>query len=281
MPQNFNNALPRLKIESLHTFPIKGCQSHDHESVNLVENHSIPLDRAFSFLYLSPDLDPNILAQSESDWDQPNWIAKKFLVNQRDWPEMAQLKPRFDSSNQVLSLEHNGEIVSAQVRNPEDRKRLCEFVFTFLKKSKPYENSRNPNALPLRLLGTGALQARYTDSSDPPLSIGFLESLQEIEKKIGKNIERNRFRNNIWLSGARPWFENEFKEPLRLKINEAEIELIKPIGRCPNIDVHPMTGIRDLTLYPQMKDWFGHSILGVKCRVIRGGSVQVGASAIF
>jgi uncharacterized protein YcbX len=260
-----------MQIQSIHRFVMKAFQGESLSHSELIQEGSIPNDRAFAFMYTegnsTQSIDPHL-----------KWIKKTFLVNQRDWPDCARFKATLSNDAKVLHLQSDSFSESCELADPKSRKMIAECFFEQMKSFTPFENSRNPEVKPLTLLGSPSLTSRFTDGETPPLSIGFYESLTDFEKHFGKAIEKDRMRLNVWIDGGHPWLENEIQPGQILSLGSCELESIKPIGRCPNIDVHPTSGARDAELYEFMKPKFGHSVLGLKCRVLKGGMIHVGDS---
>ncbi|MGJ6960409.1 MOSC domain-containing protein [Streptosporangium sp. G11] len=67
-----------------------------------------------------------------------------------------------------------------------------------------------------------------------PLSVLSRESLDDLNRRVDGPLPMDRFRPNIVLEGLGPYGEDAVS---RLRIGAAEIELIKPCGRCVIINV--------------------------------------------
>ena len=76
-----------------------------------------------------------------------------------------------------------------------------------------------------------------------PLLIATQSSLADFNQHIEFNIEMNRFRPNIVISGNQAWAEDNWQA---LEINGIELLLPKPCSRCIMPSVNPNTGEKQM-----------------------------------
>jgi uncharacterized protein YcbX len=57
--------------------------------------------------------------------------------------------------------------------------------------------------------------------------------------------------------------------------------MVKPITRCVATHVDPDTGEKDIDVVRSLFEGFGHTLLGVYARVLRGGRVRLGDRALI
>jgi uncharacterized protein YcbX len=176
--------------------------------------------------------------------------------------------------------DHPEKFVEDSVGDPLGRERLANFVFDFLKNSQPYEKARHPQVTPLRLVGNSDFTTRYTDGEKGPVSLVLRESLEELEDKYGHSVDVRRFRINLILEGAPAWSELSWIGK-KLQVGNCVLQITKPIGRCPNIDVDPETGERKDEIFPEMKKVFGHSLFGIKAEVETAGNIRLDDSWVL
>ena len=75
-----------------------------------------------------------------------------------------------------------------------------------------------------------------------PLLIISQASLDELNRRLGRNLPMRRFRPNLVVTGTEPHAEDRWR---RIRIGEVELELVKPCSRCIVTTVDPETGERD------------------------------------
>ncbi len=68
------------------------------------------------------------------------------------------------------------------------------------------------------------------------------ESLKELNGKLSKPVDINRFRPNIVFNGGHPFIEDDLKE---IKINGINFKVVKPCSRCVITTIDQSTAIMD------------------------------------
>jgi uncharacterized protein YcbX len=114
--------------------------------------------------------------------------------------------------------------------------------------------------------------------SDAPFaSVAVLNmaSLRALGQKLGMDLDPRRFRGNLWLEGLAPWEEFDLVGK-RLRIGEAELDVIEPITRCRATEANPDTGRRDADTLAALEDGWGHTQFGTYAMVRKAGRVAVG-----
>lgn len=114
-------------------------------------------------------------------------------------------------------------------------------------------------------------------SDAPYASVAVLNcaSLRALSDKLGQTLDPRRFRGNLWLDGLAPWEEFDLLGK-RLRIGEAELEVIEPITRCRATEANPETGQRDAATLAALEDGWGHTDFGIYAMVRRAGRVAIG-----
>ena len=62
----------------------------------------------------------------------------------------------------------------------------------------------------------------------------------------------------------------------RIKVGDVELEVHRPIDRCPTPGVNPETGERDVEVTPGIQEHFGHIYCGMYARVVKSGRIKPG-----
>lgn len=118
-------------------------------------------------------------------------------------------------------------------------------------------------------------QGGYWDHRDAAISIINPASVAALADAAGRHLDVARFRGNLLLDGLPAWGELAWVGR-RLKIGEAEIEVLRPIDRCKATSVDPATGRADVNLPALLGRHVGHGFCGVYARVVQGGRVAPG-----
>jgi uncharacterized protein YcbX len=201
------------------------------------------------------------------------WMSKFHLAQQHDWPGLAQVQATLVGDR--LRLACGEKYLEASVVDPAGREKLAPWVYELLSRSAPYERAKHAQLSSLRLIGGLHLAQRYTDGTTGPVSLMTRATLDDLSGKVGRALDWRVFRLNLLLDGTTPWEELNWKG-CRIRIGECELEVLKPIARCANIDVNAETGERDIELFDQLRPLLGHAIVGVRCEVVREGFVRPG-----
>ncbi|MGH6956454.1 MAG: MOSC domain-containing protein, partial [Caulobacteraceae bacterium] len=126
---------------------------------------------------------------------------------------------------------------------------------------------------PLRLLdGAGH---RFLDHPLGHVSLVNLESVRDLEQRLGRSLDPVRFRANLYVEGWPAWAENDWKGR-RFTMGEVEAEVFQPIVRCAAPGVDPATGVRDIDIPAELHRLYGNLLCGIYAHVTRGGTVREG-----
>jgi ferredoxin-NADP reductase/uncharacterized protein YcbX len=125
---------------------------------------------------------------------------------------------------------------------------------------------------PVTLTGAGA---RLWDWPEAAVSLINLESLADLAAVSGRPVDPRRFRANLHLSGLGAWEEFALLGH-RIRVGEAELEVVRTTERCRATTVRPGTGTRDLNVPVLLAARYGHLCCGVYARVVRPGRITAG-----
>lgn len=258
------------KLVKIYRHSFKGLRPESLNEAELLQSGGLRGDRSFAFQFLD-----SMPADELKKVDEENapWMFKSNLANQHDWPELALLEATLNDSEIILRDHKNSSLINYNLSDKKQRQALADYVESFLKNSQAFEKARHPQASALRLVGSLQNNSRYTDGEKGPVSIALCESLQDLENIYGFDVDARRFRINLFLQGASAWEEIKWLGK-KLKIGSCLLQLTKPLGRCPNIDVNADTGVREKEIFPTMKEKLGHSLFGVKAEVLEGGMIR-------
>lgn len=101
-----------------------------------------------------------------------------------------------------------------------------------------------------------------------------LASIQVLGLEAGMNLDRRRFRANLYIDGLEP--EEELRWlGRRIRVGEAELDVVKRDERCVVITRDPDTTVATPELLRVLAERHDQC-MGVYCRVVRPGRVAVG-----
>ncbi|MFP5428402.1 MAG: MOSC domain-containing protein [Gammaproteobacteria bacterium] len=227
-------------LSALYRYPVKSCQAQSL-ATSAVDLLGLQGDRRW-------------LVVEESNG--------RFLT-QRAWPRLTQLKASLDSAGQLL-LQAPGQMpLEVAVPGVDDDLRGV----TIWRDTLRVPDAGDAAAAwlsellgkPVRLVYCPQQRARYLPSgyglnSDraafpdgfPLLLIG-QGSLDELNRRIGRDMEMLRFRPNLVVQGAEPFAEDGWK---RIRIGDLTFRVLKPSVRCILTTLDPGTGERSADREP-------------------------------
>jgi len=243
------------KIAEIYRYPVKGLTPEQLSRAELKPGQTLLADRRYAIENGPSGFDPA----------EPKWLPKPhFLMLMRDeW--LAGLRTQFDDSSNVLSINHNGQIVAqGNLATPEGRRTIENFFAT------AYAGQIKGPPKVLESPGHS-----FSDVARKVVSIINLASVRPIENMVGAPVHPLRFRANLYVEGWPAWHEFDLVDRT-LAIGATRLKVVKRITRCAAINVDPETAARDLNIPPAMMRRLGHHECGIYAEVIDGGTIGIG-----
>jgi uncharacterized protein YcbX len=264
--------IPQVKEIFIH--PVKGLTGQRCDRTTLIPGHGIAGDRGFALLFLDENLDKKLTDVKWQGEQTIDWISKKYFAVQNDWPGLACLRCDYQPSTGFFRVQQGGILVlEADLRSLKQRKKVDEFFTNYLQTLTPNPGARHPQTAPVKLVGDG-LTSRYPDRNVHHISLIGQGTLDELSAKMGEPVSAERFRANFVIAGLPAWQEFQWLEQL-LFLGEVKIKVTARIGRCLNIEVNPLTGVRDLALLKLLKTEYDHTDTGILATVEIAGEVGI------
>ena len=223
----------RGRVVGLARHPVKGFTPEPLSSVTLRASEHFPGDRLFAVEDGPSGFDP----------DNPVHISKTAFTVLARLPQVAEVRTRWNEDESTLTASHPdlGEITT-DMEGDAGRSMFATWLSAVLG-----DAVRGPLKV---LAGPGGF--RFTDSRTGFVSIINLESVRDLEAKLGKRLDPARFRGNV---------------------------MIKPIVRCTATHVDPQSARTDIDVVKALFDHYGHVQCGIYCRTENGGPVAIGDTA--
>jgi len=241
-------------ISELWQYPVKGLAGTTLDIARLEAGRHFPGDRRYAITNGHPRQDEALAGQ---------WVKKAFFLQMMTYEELAAFGCRFEGSRLILSRDGT-QLLDADL----DEDNGIAAVNSWF--AGQFE-SRLGDAPQLARVKDGA----FTDTKAPWISLGGTASVAKFGEATDTRPDARRFRLNIMLETTTP-FEEAGLVGNRIRIGEAEMTVVAPVGRCAAIDVDPATAIRGPHYLPLMEREFGHTDLGIFAEVTKGGAVRPG-----
>lgn len=253
--QNLKIRRPRVRIEQLYRYPVKGLTAEALEEVHVEPGQALPWDRAFA------------LAQGDAGFDPaaPTFLHKSNFMCLLKNAGIAALRAGFDPHDRVLTVRApDGRCVSDSPMTEAGRGRIGAFLTAYL--GEEARGEPRFHYVPGHVFG---------DQRTPAVSLISLSSLAAFERDVGARRDLIRFRANIYFSGNPPWSELDWVDRT-LQVGGATLRVFKRIKRCNATQVNPETAERDADPVRELMRTYGHADLGIHTEVVEGGRIAVG-----
>ena len=214
------------RIAALYRHPVKGFTPEALEAVVLEPGAHFPCDRIYAVEDGPSGFDPA----------QPGHISKmRFTVLARI-PALARARTRYDDQTGELRVDCEGlEPYAGRLTTRQGRAGFEAWLAAFLGEQEPGDAHG-----PLKVLAAPGVH-RFMDSRKGFVSVLNLESVRDLEQRLGRPVDPARFRANVQVEGWPAWSEYGHAGRI-LRLGEAELTLLDDTVRCAATHVDPATG---------------------------------------
>jgi len=246
----------RAQVTRLCRHPVKGFTPEDLAQADLSAGACFPCDRLYAVEDGPSGFDPAV----------PGYVPKQKFTVLAKMAAVVRARTAYDEDTGVLTAAAEGlPAFSGDLQDETGRTGFAAWLGELLG-----EEATGP----LRVIeGPGA--HRFMDHPAGHVSIISLDSVRDLEQRIGRPVDPLRFRANLYVEGWPAWAENEWAGRT-LKIGSATATGFKPIVRCAATGVDPVTALRDMDLTAALFEQYGHMLCGLYVQVTEGGRVAVG-----
>ncbi len=253
--------MTRGTITTLTHYPVKGLSGQPLEQVTLRPGQGFPHDRVFGLARAGSGFDPKAPAPMPKD---------RFLMLMRD-ERLAGLASHFDPETWVLTLKVQGHpVLGADLSTPEGLA-ATEAFFARMFDLPPDQAPRFVHAAPHRFTDVSVVSAGLMNA----VSLINLDSVAELQARIGAEIDPRRFRANICFSGW-PAFSELAQEGREIAIGAARARVTLRTRRCAATEVNPLTAKRDLPIPRLIHQHYGHADMGIYAELLTGAVIRPG-----
>jgi uncharacterized protein YcbX len=247
-------------LAAIRRHPVKGFTPEPLDAVALAPDQGFPFDRMWAVENGPCGFDPAA----------PAFVPKQKFTVLASLPRVAAARTRYDETDGVLHARAEGMAdFSGALAAPAGREAFAAWLAELL---------GDEAAGPLKVLEAPPAH-RFTDHPQGQVSLINLESVRDLSRRMGAEVDPMRFRANLYVEGWPAWSENDWVGST-LSLGGAGAEVFKPIVRCMATHVNLTTATRDLDLTRALFDHFGNMHCGVYLRVTTAGRLAVGDACL-
>jgi hypothetical protein len=225
------------RVAAIYRYPIKGLRGQALDGCDLSVGRVLTGDRAFALAkpaYCETYGLP--IGQETNEAVLGAWAPKRFFVCGVSEPQGLTYAPvgqGWQTPDGSQALEVAGPAGRFDLRLARARAGFAEAAGL----EGPLTLLRNPEGL------------GFGDQIAPMVSLANVATARWLAERWGLDehpvfgLHPDRFKNNIWLEGLEPFDELDWLAGrARLRIGEAELQVVHNVGRCGNINADPVTG---------------------------------------
>ena len=254
-------------ISSINYCPVKSVSFQTIENCKIKKDIGIVSDRIFAF---AKDLDQEQAKLFEKSPDDRKGKWNKVLTLKNS-PALNKYNFIFKDEKLTLTLKDK-EILTIDINQLEQREALSN-------KISELESSLKQ---PITLMKNHEFPFFDTSISNKvnfvnSVSLLNIQSINDFQKKIERNVESSIFRGNICIDGIEPWKEREWIGKI-IKINNVSFKVEKNIPRCVAINLKPQTDDNSFNLLQSLKKTYNHFEMGIYLTALNDGQINIGDS---
>ncbi len=245
---------PQTLIRHIYRYPVKGLSAEPIKTTDLTPRETIIGDRIYALEHGSHDFDPL----------QPKYFPKtKFLMLMRH-EKLALIDSRYDAATSQLTLSRDGkQVAAADLSSPAGRTVIEQFFAAYLGdvvQGSPKVVSGDSHS--------------FSDVAMKCLSIINLNTVRELGRVAGTELDPLRFRANVYVDGPPAWAEREWVGKSGM-LGGAGVRFVQETTRCAATNVNPETGERDMHIPKLLQKTYDHANIGLYAEVTDAGAMSV------
>ena len=248
-------SLPAARLTRINRYPVKSVGGESLDRVTLTAGQALPGDRRFGVLHQDSlrHLDGAALLK---------WLPKSAFLRGAASPAMQAIRGGWGEDGR-LHLTHPDRPPLAVDPEAEGAALMDWLAPLWAEAGKAPPARVVEGPLPL------------TDTKKPWLSLLSLDTLRDLEARLGRPLGEDRWRANLWVEGWPPQAERDLRlYPIR--IGGVTFKAVERIGRCPATSADTETGRLDGDMPAALEAEFGHQDFGIYLEVVAGGEIAVG-----
>ena len=232
-----------FKIENLFYCPVKSLSFNESNSFKIIKNKGIENDRIFAFVQNQE------LHQIEQIIQNPKFRKLNNFLTLKNTPKLNKFNFLYREEKLILRA-NKEEIISINPFIVSDQNLISNTISDLINKNKKINflvDKKNPF---------------FDTMPDNSISLINKNSIKDFEKRINKKIEYQRFRANIYFTGAEAWSERQWIGKT-IRINNINFFVTEEIPRCSATNLQPGTSNITINLPNLLKKTYDHINMGI------------------
>ena len=244
-------------IEKLYYTPVKSLSFNNTRNLIVKKDIGIKNDRIFAFTRLI-EKDESVIYEK-----YPEKRNLNFFLTLRNSPFLN--KYNFEFKHNELSLFLNKKLINKITLDNKDN--FTIFSNDLMSREKLITNTPyliHNEDLPF-----------FDTMPHNSISLININSVKDLEKKINRKIEFERFRANVYIKNIDPWTEYSWINK-KILIDNCLCKVVKKISRCSATNLIPKFDISDMNLPRKLRECYGSSDMGIYLRPLSDGEIKSG-----
>lgn len=246
------------RLAHLFRFPVKSIGGEALAEAPLEPARPLPGDRRFGVLHADA-------LRHLTDGALDRWLPKSAFLRGAAAAPLQAVRGGWDGADLVLTHPERGDLRFDPAGDDAPLIAWLEPLWAASGKSPAARLVEGPQAL--------------SDVNKPWVSILSLSSLALVEDRLGRPLGVDRWRGNLWVEGWAPLAERDLIGAT-IRIGDAELSILEPIGRCAATSADTGTGCLDGDTPAELEAAFGHQDFGVYAEVRAPGTIRPGDAVV-
>ena len=243
-------------VKKLFYCPVKSLSFNESKSLKIIYNVGIKYDR---FIAFTRGLDK----KSAIKFNNSKNRNLNYFLTLKNSPYLKKYNFIFDTKKNSIELFLNSDrIIQARIDDINEINKVEKYIENIHKNIKKPVYFIHNNKLPF-----------FDTTPNISISLINLNSVKDLEIKLKKKIEYERFRGNILIDNLKPWEEFNLINK-NIKIGNVEFFVESKIPRCSATNINPKNYNLDINLPNKLIKLYGHKDLGIYLIPINSGSIK-------
>ena len=246
-------------ISKLYFSPVKSLSFQSISKCEIVKNIGIKHDREIAFTRNADFEFSKLLEKDSYTRNHKDFLSLKNTV--------ALNKYSFYLEGKKLTLfDQESKIIEINLDNQHEHDLLCKKLVEI------EETIKEPTYL-LQNKEFPFFDTTHSKKTHNTISLININSIKDLSKKLGIEIEFQRFRANIYIDNLTPWKEREWIGKT-ISIKDIKFKVDMHIPRCSATNLKPKTDINTINLPLEIKKIYTHSDMGIYLKPLENGIIE-------